>query len=59
MKKLNRREFITKAAWAAGAALALSQLPKEFLPMLLSMIFLLDFNHGASKNTLGKDLQVH
>ena len=29
MKKLNRREFITKAAMGAGAALALSQLPTE------------------------------
>ena len=29
MKKLDRREFLTKAAIGTGAALALSQLPAE------------------------------
>jgi hypothetical protein len=47
MKKLNRREFISKATIGAGAAFALSQLPKELFANALSMIFQLGFNPGA------------
>jgi len=55
MKKLNRREFITKATVGAGAALALSQLPTELFASAAFNDIPIGFQSWSVKETLGKD----
>jgi sugar phosphate isomerase/epimerase len=55
MKKLNRREFITKAAMGTGAALALSQLPKELFPNAAFNDIPVGFQSWTIKEQLSKD----
>lgn len=56
MKKLNRREFISKATIGAGAAFALSQLPKELFANAAFNDIPIGFQSWSVKETLGKDL---
>ncbi|HEV8506744.1 MAG TPA: sugar phosphate isomerase/epimerase [Chitinophagaceae bacterium] len=55
MKKLNRREFITKAAIGTGAALALSQLPKELFAKAAFNDIPVGFQSWTIKEQLSKD----
>jgi sugar phosphate isomerase/epimerase len=55
MKKLNRREFITKAAIGTGAALALSQLPKELFANAAFNDIPVGFQSWTIKEQLSKD----
>jgi sugar phosphate isomerase/epimerase len=55
MKKLNRREFITKAAMGTGAALALSQLPKELFANAAFNDIPVGFQSWTIKEQLSKD----
>lgn len=55
MKKLNRREFITKATVGAGAALALSQLPTELFAHAAFHDIPVGFQSWTIKDQLSKD----
>ncbi len=55
MKKLNRREFITRAAMGSGAALALSQLPKELFANAAFNDIPVGFQSWTIKEQLSKD----
>jgi len=55
MKKLNRREFITKAAMGTGAALALSQLPTELFANAAVNDIPVGFQSWTIKDQLSKD----
>src|SRR5215467_11417488 len=55
MKKLNRREFITKATFGAGAALALSQLPSELFANAAFHDIPVGFQSWTIKDQLSKD----
>jgi len=55
MKKLNRREFITKAAMGTGAALALSQLPTELFANAGVNDIPVGFQSWTIKDQLSKD----
>jgi sugar phosphate isomerase/epimerase len=55
MKKLNRREFITKATVGAGAALALSQLPTELFAQAAFNDIPIGFQSWTIKDQLSKD----
>src|ERR1044072_8821362 len=55
MKKLNRREFITKAAIGTGAALALSQLPTELFANAGFHDIPVGFQSWTIKEQLSKD----
>jgi len=55
MKKLNRREFITKAAIGTGAALALSQLPTELFANAAVNDIPVGFQSWTIKDQLSKD----
>jgi sugar phosphate isomerase/epimerase len=55
MKKLNRREFITKATVGAGAALALSQLPTELFANAAFNDIPVGFQSWTIKEQLSKD----
>ena len=55
MKKLNRRDFITKAAMGTGAAIALSQLPTELFPNAAFNDVPVGFQSWTIKEQLSKD----
>ena len=55
MKKLNRREFITKAAMGTGAALALSQLPTALFANAAFHDIPVGFQSWTIKDQLSKD----
>ena len=55
MKKLNRREFIGKAAMGTGAALALSQLPTELFANAAFNDIPVGFQSWTIKDQLSKD----
>ena len=55
MKKLNRREFITKAAIGTGAAIALSQLPTELFANAAFNDIPVGFQSWTIKEQLSKD----
>jgi len=55
MKKLNRREFIGKAAMGTGAALALSQLPTELFSNAAVNDIPVGFQSWTIKDQLSKD----
>jgi len=55
MKKLNRREFIGKAAMGTGAALALSQLPTELFASAAVNDIPVGFQSWTIKDQLSKD----
>jgi len=55
MKKLSRREFITKATVGAGAALALSQLPTELFANAAFNDIPVGFQSWTIKEQLSKD----
>jgi sugar phosphate isomerase/epimerase len=55
MKKLNRREFITKTAMGTGAALALSQLPEELFANAAFNDIPVGFQSWTIKEQLSKD----
>jgi sugar phosphate isomerase/epimerase len=55
MKKLNRREFITRATIGAGAALALSQLPTELFANAAFNDIPVGFQSWTIKDQLSKD----
>ena len=55
MKKLNRREFIAKAAMGTGAVLALSQLPAELFANAAFNDIPIGFQSWSVKETLAKD----
>jgi sugar phosphate isomerase/epimerase len=55
MKKINRREFIGKTAMGAGAALAFSQLPKEFFSASAFNNLPIGFQTWVVKDVLVKD----
>jgi sugar phosphate isomerase/epimerase len=55
MKKLNRREFITKAALGTGAALALSQIPTELFANAAFNGIPVGFQSWTIKDQLSKD----
>jgi len=55
MKKLNRRDFITKAAMGTGAAIALSQLPTELFANAAFNDIPVGFQSWTIKEQLSKD----
>jgi len=55
MKKLNRRDFITKAAMGTGAAIALSQLPTELFANAVFNDIPVGFQSWTIKEQLSKD----
>jgi len=55
MKKLNRRDFITKAAMGTGAAIALSQLPTELFANAVFNDIPVGFQSETIKEQLSKD----
>ena len=55
MKKLNRRDFITKAAMGTGAAIALSQLPTELFANAAFNDVPVGFQSWTIKEQLSKD----
>jgi sugar phosphate isomerase/epimerase len=55
MKKLNRREFISKAAMGTGAALALSQLPTQLFANAAFNDIPVGFQSWTIKDQLSKD----
>ena len=55
MKKLNRRDFITKAALGTGAAIALSQLPTELFAHAAFNDIPVGFQSWTIKEQLAKD----
>src|SRR4030095_4328892 len=55
MKKLNRREFITKATIGTGAALALSQLPSELFAHAAFNDIPVGFQSWTLRDDLSKD----
>ncbi len=55
MNKINRRSFITKASMSVGAAVALSQLPKELFAAAAKNEMPIGFQSWTVKEMLGKD----
>jgi sugar phosphate isomerase/epimerase len=55
MKKINRRIFIQRSTFAAGAAIALSQLPKQLFANAAAANIPLGFQTWSVKDTLAKD----
>jgi sugar phosphate isomerase/epimerase len=55
MKNINRRSFITQTTKAAGAAIALSQLPKELFAAARANNIPIGFQSWTVKDRLGKD----
>ena len=56
MKKINRREFIGKTSIGLGAALALSQLPKQLFAFASTAEMPIGFQSWSVKEILNKDL---
>jgi len=55
MNKINRRSFITKTSMSIGAAVALTQLPKELFAAAAKNDMAIGFQSWAVKEMLGKD----
>lgn len=55
MQKLNRRSFLAKGTMGLGAAIALSQLPKQLLAKATAMNIPIGFQTFPIRDVLGKD----
>ena len=56
MKKINRRDFLTKGALGLGSALVLAQLPKQLFAQARAAEMPVGFQSWSVKDLLGKDL---